>query len=109
MCELDRHRAALFTGKTHDARQRFDLPVVPQAEIVGADAPFGRDGGSLADDQAGAADGARAVVHEMPVVGQAVGRGVLAHGGNADAVAQCDVAQDERFEEMRHDFSGRTG
>jgi hypothetical protein len=109
MRELDRHRAALLISKAHDTRQRLDLPVVPQAEIARADAPFGGDGGGFTDDQAGAADGARAVMHEMPVVGEAVGRRVLAHGGYADAVAQRDVAQDERFEEVGHGFSGRAG
>ena len=35
--------------RAHDARQRFDLRVVPQAEIAGADASFGRDGGDVAE------------------------------------------------------------
>ena len=45
----------------------------------GRDAPVGGDRGRLGDDQPGAAAGEAAEVDEVPVVGQPVGRGVLAH------------------------------
>jgi hypothetical protein len=100
--ELRRHRATLFLRETDDAQERFDLPIVPQAEVGGADASLRNDGGRFDDDQRGAADGARAVMHEMPVAGQAVGGRILAHGGNGDAIAQGEAAQGEGFEQMSH-------
>ena len=62
------------------------MGVLPDAEIAGGDAAFGGDGGGFQDDQAGATLGAGAEVDEMPIRGEAVLRGVLAHGGDADAV-----------------------
>ena len=40
----------------------------------------------------GAADGAAAEMDEVPVVGEAVGAGILAHGRDDDAVAEEDIA-----------------
>ena len=39
---------------------------------------------------------------EMPVVGEAVVAGILAHRRNADAIGERDVAQAKRAEEVRH-------
>ena len=51
---------------------------------------------------AGAADAAAAEVHEMPVVGEAVGARVLAHRRDDDAVRQRQRAERQRIEEVRH-------
>ena len=51
---------------------------------------------------AGAADGAAAEVDQVPVVGESVGAGILAHRRHGDAVAQRDVAQWQRIEEGGH-------
>ena len=57
--------------------------------------------GHLGEHQAGAADGARAVMHEMPVGGHAVLRRVLAHRRDHDAVLERHAAQTERLEHRR--------
>ena len=74
--------------KCGDAGERGDVLVGPDAEVAGGDAAFGADGGGFGDDGAGAADGAAAEVDEVPVVGEAVGGAVLAHGRDGDAVGE---------------------
>ena len=102
MGELHGGDGAVLAGEARDARQRFDLPVVPQAKVAGADPPFRRYRRGLDDHQSGAAGRARAVVDEMPVGRDAVVRRVLAHRRQADAVGQYDVAKLEGVEEMGH-------
>jgi hypothetical protein len=74
--------------------------VAPDAEIAGGDAGFGADGVGFGDDEGGAADGAAAEMDEVPVVGEAVDGGVLAHGRDGDAVGQGEAAQLEGSEEV---------
>ena len=76
-------------------RQVLDMRVLPDAEIGGTDAAPGDDGGSFGEDGACAPNGASAEVDEMPVVGEAVFAGVLAHGGNGNAVTKRDIADME--------------
>ena len=57
--------------------------------------------GHLGEDQPGAADGARAVMHQMPVAGHALLRRVHAHRRDHHAVADSHVAQLERLEHRR--------
>ena len=66
--------------------------VLPDTEILRADAAFGGYGAGFGEDEGGATDGAAAEMDEVPVAGEAVGAGVLAHGGDDDAVAEEDVA-----------------
>src|SRR5579862_4403156 len=61
-------------------------------------APLRADAGHLDEDKAGAALGALAVMHEMPVRGAAVDRLVLVHGRDHDAILQRHVAELERRE-----------
>jgi hypothetical protein len=56
------------------------VSVLPDPEIGGCDAPYGRDGGSFREYKPGASYGASSEVDEVPVVGKAVFAGVLAHG-----------------------------
>ena len=65
-----------------------------------------RDVGHFGEHQAGAADGARAVMHEVPVVRQSVLRRVLAHRRHDDAVLQRQAAQAERLEHRRERLCG---
>ena len=69
-------------------RKRVDMRVLPDAEIFGADAPFGGDRGRLGEHQPGAADGPAPEMHEVPVVGEAIDARVLAHRRHDDAVGQ---------------------
>ena len=78
--------------KADDTREVLDVRVLPDAEVGGTDAAFGDDGGGFGEDSAGAANGASAEVDEMPVVGKAVFAGVLAHGGDGNAVTKRNIA-----------------
>ena len=62
------------------------------------DAAFRTDAGHLDADEAGAALGALAVMHEMPVGRTAVDRLVLRHRRDDDAILQPHVAELERRE-----------
>ncbi len=54
--------------------------------------PSGSDGGGFGEDRAGATDGAGAEMDQMPVIGEAVFAGVLAHGGDGDSIAEGNIA-----------------
>ena len=80
------------------------MRVIVHAGAAGRDARVLRDIGHLGEHQPGAADGARAVVHEVPVVRQAVLRRILAHRRHHEAVLQGQAAQAERLEHRRQRF-----
>jgi hypothetical protein len=101
MRQLDAGRGAVAAHEARDALERLRLRVLPETEVVGRDAPLGRDRGGLGDHQPGAAGGERAQVHQVPIVGEAVLARVLAHGRGGDAVAQGERAKRQRIEE-RH-------
>jgi hypothetical protein len=73
--------------------------VLPKAEVLGADAAFWGDGSGLGEYEGCAADSAAAKVDEMPVVGEAVFAGVLAHGRDDDAIREGKGADGDRGEE----------
>jgi hypothetical protein len=100
--QLDPGLAALRVDEADDPRQHRDVLVLPDAEVLRADAPFGRDGRGLGKDQRRAADGAAAEVDQVPVVREPVVAGVLAHRGHEDAAPEIDAAQHERIEQGRH-------
>ena len=102
MRELHARDAALRVHEADDACQHLDVIVLPDAEIFRTDAAFGCDRGGFGEDQAGAADGAAAEVHEVPVVGETVGAGVLAHRRDEHAIGEGQVANRQRIEEVRH-------
>ena len=86
--DLDARHRAVFFDESRDAGERLDVFVRPQAEAARRDAAFRRDRRGLDHDESRAADRARAEMDIMPVVRHAVLRRILAHGRNADAVAQ---------------------
>jgi hypothetical protein len=77
----------------HDRHEGLRQLVRPDAGAARRDAAFGRHGGGFHDHQAGAAAGDAGVVRQMPFVGLAVHRHVLAHGRDGDAVAQGQVLE----------------
>ena len=87
--QLDPRHRALALDEAGDARQRFDVLVLPDAEVAGADAPFGRHRAGLGHHQARAPHGAGAQVHEMPVVGEPV----LATSTRTWARRRCDCGK----------------
>jgi len=98
--ELGAGVGAVLVQEGGDALELGSVLVLPDAEIAGSDAAFRADGVGLGDDQGGAADGTAAEVDEVPVVGEAVDGGVLAHGRDGDAVGQGEAAQLEGGEEV---------
>ncbi len=99
--ELHPGNGALRFDEAKNPRQHFDVIVFPKSEVFRTDASFRQDGRCFRHDQRGAPDRATAEMDEVPVVGEAVGARILAHGRNADAVPQADVPQLERSKQMR--------
>ena len=84
------------------------LLIAPDPRAAVGDAPLHGDVRGLGPDEAGAADGACAVVHVVPAIRHAVVGAVLAHGGDDHAVRQHDVAGPERREGGERDDVGVT-
>jgi hypothetical protein len=92
----------LLAQEGGDAREHVDVLILPDTEVGRRDAALRHDGGRLGDDEARAADGPAAQVDDVPVVGEAVHAGVLAHRADDDPVPQRHAAHGERREEARH-------
>ena len=107
MGELNASAHSLRVDELSDAGQVGNVFVGVDAEIRGRDAALRDDGRCLKENEAGSALGAAAEVDHMPVVGEAVLRGVLAHGRNTDAVGEMDRAKlKRRKKRMAHDGWG---
>ena len=92
---------AVAVGEVDDARPPVRMLRRIQPGAAGGDARLGRDAGHFGIDESRAAQGARAVVHQVPVVGRPVRGGVLAHRRNHHAVREPHAAQRERREHRR--------
>ena len=90
--ELNSRDAALRVNEFHGARQRLDVRFAPNAQILRADARLRQHACCFRHHQARAAHGAAAKVHQMPIVGEPVFAGVLAHGRDGDAIREGYVA-----------------
>ena len=67
--------------------------VIPQAKTVGGDTALGRDSRCFNHEQACATVEQVSPMHQMPIVGLTIHiAGVLAHGGDHDAVGQVQRA-----------------
>ena len=84
--QLNTGHRALGSDETRDALQRFDLCVIPQPKVLGGNAAIGSYGGGFGENQPGTTDGTAAKVHQVPIIGQAILRRVLAHRRDRDAV-----------------------
>ena len=103
--ELDADRAPWRVHEVHDPAPGLGLLVVPDPGVLRGDPALGRDRRGLGEDQPEPAGRAGAEVHQVPVVGDAVGRGVLAHRRQPDAVARGHRAQRDRLEQLRQGSS----
>ena len=100
--ELERDaRAGVPVDEVHDALPGVDVLGLVHPGAAGADPPLAAHVGHLGDDQRGAAGGAAAEVHEVPVVRGTVLRRVLAHRRHDDAVRQRELPEPERREHRR--------
>ena len=100
--QLDAGDAAVFVDEPDDPRQRLDVVVGPDAEVLRADAALGGHRRGFRHHQAGAAHRAAAEMHEMPVVGEPVDARVLAHRRHEDAIGEGHGADRQRIEQVWH-------
>jgi hypothetical protein len=108
MSQLNGGAGTLRVNELDNAVESGDVGIAPKAQIAGGDAALGENGGSFKDDQAGAALGTAAQMDEMPIGGDAVVRGVLAHGGDTDAIGQRDRLElQRRKKRMAHELKMR--
>jgi hypothetical protein len=80
------------------------MRVAPDAKIFGTDPAVSRDGARFGEDQRGTADRAAAEMREVPLAGEAVDAGVLAHRRYEHAVCERQPAKDERLEQVGHRY-----
>ena len=98
--QLDARRRALAVQESRDASQKLDVLVFPDAQVVRCDAPACCHRRGLRANQPGAAHRAATQMYQVPIAGESVAGGVLAHGRNRDPVAQSDLADGERCHQM---------
>src|SRR5215471_17749605 len=72
--------------------------IAPDTQIFGADPGISSDSSGFRHDQGCTAYGAGCQVNEMPVVGEAILAGILAHGRNKYSVAELNIAKAKRLE-----------
>jgi hypothetical protein len=101
MPELDARHRIVRPDEVGAARKAGNEFIVPQAEIADRAAAAPLDLGGFHDDQAGAAGGVAAGIHQMPVGGEAVDRRILVHRRDHDTVLQGHAADRNRFKQHR--------
>ena len=84
-----------------DARELRHEGIVPDAEVAHRAATAPLDLGRLEYHQPRAARRVAARVHEMPVGGKTLDRGILVHGRDHHAVLERELAQVNRREQQR--------
>ena len=99
MPELDRRHRAVLLQEAGDAFQRRGLAVVPQPDVAMGDAALRRHRRGLDHDDAGAALREFAEMHEVPVIGDAIDRRILAHRRKQDAIFGCYATKRDRLEQ----------
>ncbi|MNS90482.1 hypothetical protein D3C72_1245340 [compost metagenome] len=80
MGQLNAWHGALRGNKAGDALQRRNLRIVPQPQVLGSNPAIGSDRRGFGKNQSGTAHRAAAQMNQVPVIGQAIDTGILAHG-----------------------------
>jgi hypothetical protein len=93
--ELHARYRPLLLDKLGDAFECLGVLIGPQAAIPGRNPPFGRNGGGFYHDQGSPANGSTAEMYKVPVSGDAVLAGVLAHGREKDAILKLELLEPE--------------
>ena len=96
--KLDAGYAALGVNEFCNAGERLDVRFAPNSQILRADASLGQNSASFGHNQRRTAGCAASQVNEMPIGGQTVFAGVLAHGRDSDAIGKADIADLELIE-----------
>ena len=95
---MNTRHGSLSFNKRGNARERGHVLVLPDAQVLRSDSALGRYGTCFHYHQSYATRGAAAQVNQMPVRGEAILTGVLAHRGDGNPIAHGDVAQGQRGE-----------
>jgi hypothetical protein len=91
MRQLDAGDSTLAVNEFSDARQHFDMLVLPDSEVSRCNASFRAHRRRLDHYQACSADGPAAKMNQMPIVGEAILGGILTHGRHDNPVAKTDA------------------
>jgi hypothetical protein len=100
VAELDAGGPAAGPNEIGQALEVGHEGIVPDAQVAHGAAAAALHFRGFDHHQAGAACRVAASVHQVPVGGVAVDRGILVHGRDDDAIAQRERAQFERGEEQ---------
>ena len=95
MRQLHSGDAALLMDEADNPRQRLDVIVAPDAEILRTDPGLGQNRRCFRKHQSSSANGAAAQMHEMPIVRESVVARILAHGRDEHAVRKLYVSNCE--------------
>ena len=98
--KLNAGDGVLGVNEPGNPRQRLDMAVVPDSHVSRCDSPLRRNRRRFDNDEPHAACCAAAKVNQMPVVGHALGRAVLAHRRHDDPIAKRDAADLERAQKI---------
>jgi len=101
--ELSSGYRTVLAEEAHYPSEVLDVLILPNAEVGGTDATLGDYGVGFGKDSARPANSPSAEVDKMPVVGEAVFAGILAHRGDGNAVAERNIADLECIEQV-HDL-----
>src|SRR5260370_3848507 len=102
MRQLHPSHAALRLNKPQDSRQRFNVMIHPDAQVLRTDPALGKNGSCFGKDQSCTSYCPAAQMHEMPVARVSVRAGVLAHRRNKYAVCKRNIPNRERIKQVSH-------
>src|SRR5216117_3670173 len=89
-------------NETNDSTQHLDVLVAPDAEILGTDAPLGKNRGCLSQHQSSATHRATPEMNEMPVVSVSVAARILTHWRDEHPISKRQISNRERIKQARH-------
>lgn len=98
VCQLNSGKTPVLMNEFHDPRERFCVPVAPDAEVLRTDAGLGQHRRRFAKNNRRASHRTAAQMHKVPVVREAILTRVLAHRRNRNSVPERYRANFERFE-----------
>src|SRR5216684_6681766 len=89
-------------NKPDDSRQRLNMIVHPDTQVLRTDPALGKNCGCFGKHQSSTAYCPTAKMHKMPVVRISVSAGILAHRRNKYAVCKRNIPNRERIKQMSH-------
>jgi len=89
-------------NKTDDSAQHLDVLVAPDAEVLGTDASFGKNGGCLSQHQSSATHRTAAEMNEVPVVRVTIVARILTHRRDEHPIGKRQISNRERIKQAGH-------